>query len=187
MLKPAARKYFLDKRKALTASDCLKMDDLLLIQFQRMDWSSVQCIGSFYPLEAHNEPNSLLLIRYLKIIIPGLVVVYPKVNDDNTTMSFYTETDTVATNKWGIQEPLPFNLIEPNEIDAILVPLVGFDQSGHRIGFGKGFYDRYFAQFPLGRNRIGISYFEPIPKIEDTHEFDVPLTHCITPSNSYEF
>ena len=187
MLKPAARKYFLDKRKALTASDCLKMDDLLLIQFQRMDWSSVQCIGSFYPLEAHNEPNSLLLIRYLKLIIPGLVVVYPKVNDDNTTMSFYTETETVAINKWGIQEPLPFNLMEPNEIDTILVPLVGFDQSGHRIGFGKGFYDRYFAQYPLGRNRIGISYFEPIPKIEDTHEFDVPLTHCITPSNSYEF
>jgi 5-formyltetrahydrofolate cyclo-ligase len=187
MLKPAARKYFLDKRKSLTASDCLKMDDLLLIQFQRMDWSSVQCIGSFYPLEAHNEPNSLLLIRYLKLIIPGLVVVYPKVNDDNTTMSFYTETETVAINKWGIQEPLPFNLMEPNEIDTILVPLVGFDQSGHRIGFGKGFYDRYFAQYPLGRNRIGISYFEPIPKIEDTHEFDVPLTHCITPSNSYEF
>ena len=187
MLKPAARNFFLDKRKALTASDCLKMDDLLLIQFQRMDWSEVQCVGSFYPLEAHNEPNGLLLIRYLKLIIPGLVVVYPRVNTDNITMSFYTETETVATNKWGIAEPLPFNLVEPSNIDTILVPLIGFDQVGHRIGFGKGFYDRYFENYPADRNRIGISYFEPIPKIEDTHEFDVPLTHCITPSNSYEF
>jgi 5-formyltetrahydrofolate cyclo-ligase len=102
-------------------------------------------------------------------------------------MSFYTETETVATNKWGIAEPLPFNLVEPSNIDTILVPLIGFDQVGHRIGFGKGFYDRYFENYPAERNRIGISYFEPIPKIEDTHEFDVPLTHCITPSNSYEF
>jgi 5-formyltetrahydrofolate cyclo-ligase len=187
MLKSIARKLFLDKRKALTASDCMKMDDLLLIQFQRIDWSSVQCIGSFYPLDHQNEPDSLLLIRYLKLIIPGLVVVYPRVNQDQITMSYFIETETVEINKWGIPEPLPISLIAPSKIDAILVPLIGFDEIGHRIGFGKGFYDRYFEQYPSDRNRIGISYFEPIPKIEDTHEFDVPLTHCITPSNSYEF
>jgi 5-formyltetrahydrofolate cyclo-ligase len=135
MLKPAARNFFLDKRKALTASDCLKMDDLLLIQFQRMDWSEVQCVGSFYPLEAHNEPNSLLLIRYLKLIIPGLVVVYPRVNTDNITMSFYTETETVAINKWGIQEPLPFNLMEPNEIDTIIVTLKTTLRTAIELGF----------------------------------------------------
>jgi 5-formyltetrahydrofolate cyclo-ligase len=78
-------------------------------------------------------------------------------------------------------------LVKPDQIDAVLVPLVGFDTTGHRIGFGKGFYDRYFAQYPKDRPRIGISYFEPVAKIEDTHEFDVPLTQCITPWNSYEF
>lgn len=187
MLKSVARKLLLDKRKKLSHTDCLKMDDLLLIQFQKMDWSGVQCIGSFYPLENHNEPNSLLLISYLKFFIPGLIVAYPRINDDKLTMHFYKETETLEVNKWGIQEPLPFNLISPNQIDALLVPLIGFDLQGQRVGFGKGYYDRYFANYPSNRSRIGISYFEPLPKIEDTHEFDVPLTHCITPSNSYEF
>ncbi len=187
MLKSAARKLLLNQRQALTNTDCLKMDDLLLIQFQRLDWSNVQCIGSFFPLEAHNEPNSLLLIKYLKAILPGLVVAYPRVDENTATMQFYVETDHLELNRWGIYEPLPIELVRQEQMDAVLVPLIGFDLVGHRIGFGKGFYDRYFENYPLHKPRIGISYFEPVSKIEDTHEFDVPLTHCITPSNSYEF
>jgi 5-formyltetrahydrofolate cyclo-ligase len=186
MLKSAARKFLLDNRNALSESDCVKYDDLLLIQLQRLDWSGIHCIASFYPMEHQNEPNSLLLVKYLKAIIPHLQVVYPIVQD-NYTMQFYSETDTLHMNQWGIAEPLPINLVTPDQIDAVLVPLVGFDTIGHRIGFGKGFYDRYFAGYPKERPRIGISYFEPVPKIEDTHEFDVPLTQCITPWNSYEF
>jgi 5-formyltetrahydrofolate cyclo-ligase len=68
-----------------------------------------------------------------------------------------------------------------------LVPLIGFDPNGHRIGYGKGYYDRYFARLDQPVKRIGISYFEPIANIEDTHQFDVPLSHCITPWNIYEF
>ena len=187
MLKSAARKLLLDQRNALTNSECLKMDDLLLIQFQRMDWSSIQCIGSFFPSEAHNEPNSLLLIKYLKAIVPGLVVAYPRVAEQSSSMQFYVETDQLEINRFGIHEPFPIQLVSPEQMDAMLVPLVGFDLVGQRIGFGKGYYDRYFENYPLQRPRIGISYFEPVSKIEDTHEFDVPLTHCITPSNSYEF
>lgn len=187
MLKSEARKILLGKRNALSELDCVKLDDLLLIQLQRLDWSSIHCIASFYPMEHHNEPNSLLLVKYLKAIIPGLQVTYPIVDVEDNNMQFYTETETLQLNKWGIQEPLPFNLVKPDQIDAVLVPLVGFDTTGQRIGFGKGFYDRYFAQYPKDRPRIGISYFEPVAKIEDTHEFDVPLTQCITPWNSYEF
>lgn len=187
MLKKEARKILSEKRKSLTPSDCLKMDDLLLIQLQRLDWSDTFCVGSFFPMELHNEPNTLLLAQYLKAVIPGLTMAYPRINGDESTMDFYAETESLSENKWGIQEPLPFNKVEANQMDAILVPMLGFDLNGHRLGFGKGFYDRYFEHFPKDRKRIGISYFEPISNIEDTHQFDVPLTHCITPWNSYEF
>ena len=187
MLKSEARKLLSSKRKALTASDCLKLDDLLLIQFQRFDWANKYCIGNFYPMEAHNEPNSLLLAKYLQAIIPGLTMAYPRVQSNEHSMIFFAETETLSENKWGIQEPLPLNKVLPEQMDAILVPLLGFDANGQRVGFGKGFYDRYFEHYPSNGLRIGISYFEPIPNIEDTHRFDVPLTHCITPWNSYEF
>ncbi len=187
MLKSAARTTLLAKRQALSETDCIKFDDLLLIQLQKMDWSETSVLGSFYPSDTHAEPNTLLLIKYLKYRIPDLRVAYPVINDQNATMEFYQETEELSVNKWGIHEPLPNHLIPSIEIDSFLVPLVGFDLSGHRIGFGKGYYDRYFARIHQPVKRIGVSYFEPITKLEDTHQFDVPLTHCITPWNIYEF
>ena len=89
MLKSEARKLFLQKRKALTPNECLKLDDLLLIQFQRMDWSNVLCVGNFFPMEMHNEPNSLLLAKYLMAIIPGLTIAYPRIQPDSFQMDFY--------------------------------------------------------------------------------------------------
>jgi 5-formyltetrahydrofolate cyclo-ligase len=187
MLKSDARKELLAKRKNLTASECLKWDDLLLIQFQKLDWSNVSCVANFYPLENQNEPNSLLFTRYLKLMIPGIQMVYPVVNSLSETINFYKESEDIQFNDWGIAEPTSNEIVEPSLIDAVIVPLIGFDRQGHRIGFGKGFYDKYFENYPKHRPRIGVSYFEPLSNIEDTHEFDVPLTHCITPWNSYEF
>jgi 5-formyltetrahydrofolate cyclo-ligase len=187
MLKSDARKELLAKRKNLTASDCLKWDDLLLIQFQKLDFSNVQTVANFYPLENHNEPNSLLFAKYLKTMVPGIQIVYPVVDAATATISFYKETEEIRFNNWGIAEPISTEKLEPHSIDAVIVPLIGFDRQGHRIGFGKGFYDKYFENYPKHRPRIGVSYFEPLSNIQDTHEFDVPLTHCITPWNSYEF
>jgi len=187
MLKSDARKELLAKRKNLTASDCLKWDDLLLIQFQKLDFSNVQTVANFYPLENHNEPNSLLFAKYLKTMVPGIQLVYPVVEANKTKMQFYKESEILRFNEWGIAEPTSNEMLEPSSIDAVIVPLIGFDLKGHRIGYGKGFYDKYFVNYPTHRPRIGVCYFEPLSNIEDTHEFDVPLTHCITPWNSYEF
>ena len=187
MLKSDIRKLMLAKRKTLTQSECIKLDDLLLIQFQRLDWSDTYCVGSFFPMDHSNEPNSLLLATYLKAMIPGLTMAYPRINEEDSSMEFYAETDSLSENKWGIQEPLPLNKVKAEQIDTIIVPMLAFDEQGHRVGFGKGYYDRYFTRHPFAYKRVGISYFAPILKIEDTHQFDVPLTHCITPWNSYEF
>jgi 5-formyltetrahydrofolate cyclo-ligase len=187
MQKSDARTYFLNKRKALSLTECLKLDDLLLIQFQKLKLGHVNRVGSFYPMDAHNEPNVLLLAQYLKAVVPNIEFAYPRINLDHKSMDFYAETDTLSENKWGIKEPIPLNKLMPIQMDAILVPLLGFDLIGHRVGFGKGFYDRYFENYPKSHLRVGISYFEPISKLVDTQQFDVPLTHCITPWNIYEF
>lgn len=187
MQKTEARQFFKNKRKRLTQSDCLKLDDLLLIQFQRFNWGNMECIGNFYPIEKFNEPNTLLLSKYLKHALPSIKIAYPRILPNDLSMEFFEETEEFIENKWGIIEPLPIQKIEIQQMDAILIPMLGFDSFGQRIGFGKGYYDRYFENKTKSCLRVGISYFEPIPKLEDTHQFDVPLTHCITPSNIYEF
>ena len=186
MLKCECRQLMLSKRNALSTSECTKLDDLLLIQFQRLDWSKINCVGSFYPMESKNEPNTLLLTKFLKAILPEVAIAYPKINDDNS-MTFYAETNDLVENKWGIPEPMPVTEILIEQMDVILVPLICFDLLGQRVGFGKGYYDQYFGNHTGFVNKIGISYFEPIPKIEDTNQFDVPLSKCITPWKIYEF
>lgn len=187
MLKAALRKIELEKRLTLSSSACMKLDDLLLIQFQRLNWNDVHCVGSFYPMESKNEPNTLLLAKYLKAIIPGLIMAYPIIDATENNMSFYAETETTVENKWGIQEPIPLIKFEPDQMDVILIPLLGFDLKGNRVGFGKGYYDKYLGNHQFLGHKIGISYTDPISKIEDTNQFDVPLSKCITPWKIYEF
>jgi 5-formyltetrahydrofolate cyclo-ligase len=67
------------------------------------------------------------------------------------------------------------------------VPLLAFDEKGFRVGYGKGFYDRFLKQCKDGGIKIGLSYFNPIDTIEDAGEFDVPLNFCITPQKVYVF
>ena len=131
MLKSVARKELLAKRKNLTPSECLKWDDLLLIQFQKLDFSNVHTVANFYPLENHNEPNSLLFSRFLKLMIPDIQMVYPVVNTVSANINFYKESEEIKYNEWGIAEPTSNEIVEPSIIDAVIVPLIGFDLRGH--------------------------------------------------------
>lgn len=185
--KAVARNILSQKRAALTDSECMKMDDLLLIQLQRIDWSNTSILASFYPLAHKNEPNTLLFEKYIKTLYPFIRFCYPIIDPLSQQMDFYFETETLQLNAYGIQEPLPFNQVSPALIDTMLLPLLGFDQMGHRVGYGKGYYDRYLAKAHKGMQKIGVSYFEPMDSFTDTNEFDVPLSCCITPLDTYAF
>jgi 5-formyltetrahydrofolate cyclo-ligase len=63
----------------------------------------------------------------------------------------------------------------------VLVPLLIFDRQGHRVGYGKGFYDRFLRRCGPETRRIGISLFDGIDKISDVHSSDETLHQCITP------
>lgn len=57
----------------------------------------------------------------------------------------YHPEDTVALNRYRILEPQHHNFFAPENLDLVLVPLVGFDMHGHRLGMGGGYFDRTFA------------------------------------------
>ena len=63
----------------------------------------------------------------------------------------------------------------------VLVPGVCFDQTGHRVGYGKGFYDRFLKTCRPGCLKVGLSYFEPVDPIDDVHDGDVRLDFIVTP------
>jgi 5-formyltetrahydrofolate cyclo-ligase len=100
---------------------------------------------------------------------------------------FDAESTVLVKNKQHIPEPLYGENIDPLLIDAVIIPLLAFDKLGHRVGYGAGFYDRFLERCKPDVLKIGVSLFEPIDKILDTHHQDIRLTHCITPKQIYFF
>jgi len=94
--------------------------------------------------------------------------------------------EPVEPNRYGIPEPVaPAAARAPEEIELVLVPLLGFDRRGNRIGYGGGYYDRSFA-FLQSRRRptepllVGVAYaFQELPRIEP-EAWDVPLDFVAT-------
>ena len=94
--------------------------------------------------------------------------------------------EDVQPNRYGIPEPVkPKELFEPFQIDLVLVPLLGFDRRGQRLGYGGGYYDRSFAFLneqvrPTEPLLVGIAYaFQELPLLEEA-DWDVPLDFIAT-------
>lgn len=189
MTKKELRKIYREKRNELTAAERTKLDDLLLIQFQKAELPFIRSLLSYWPIEENNEPNTHLYTDYLEFKNPELVIAYPKSDffmDDMMAIVVNEETDFIK-NEFNIYEPENNELISPEEIDMILVPLLAVDKSGYRIGYGKGFYDKFLASCRKDCIKVGFSYFDPVDEIADKEVFDVPLDLCITPQNVYVF
>lgn len=189
MLKKEVRDLFRKKRNDISSTDRMKWDDLLLIQFQTIDLPFMDYVLSFYPIEENNEVNTFLITDYLRFKNPNLQICYAKTDLQNRTMqAIACHADSIfEANAYNIPEPLDNGVIEPSLLDMVIVPLLAFDLNGNRVGYGKGFYDRYLKQCRKDCMKIGLSYFGPVDSIDDRVEFDVPLDLCITPQRIYVF
>ncbi len=189
MTKEALRKIYKEKRNGISGRDNERWTDLILINFQKLDLPFINCVHTYLPIENQNEVDTENIIRYLKFKNPGLIVVVPKINLSAGEMKHYIFNDDVemAANSFGIVEPVMGEKIMADEIDLVLTPLLAFDKCGNRIGYGKGFYDKFFPQCNKNVIRVGLSFFEAEEIIDDINPFDMPLHYCITPQSVYKF
>lgn len=99
----------------------------------------------------------------------------------------YQPGDFLLENKYGIPEPVQREVhLDARNFDVALIPVVEADLFGNRIGYGKGFYDRFLSQCRPNSLKIGLHFFEPIKEIPKEKN-DVPLDYLVTPTNCYDF
>ena len=188
MYKKEARKIFREKRKAINATQQAKWDDLILIRFQMLNLPFIENVFSYIAIEEKKEINTTNILRYLQFLNPQMQIAYPVSDFSNCSMkAIVPERDEFRENSYGILEPVGDEELPVSEIDLVLVPLLCFDKEGYRVGYGKGFYDKFLSASVDKAIKIGLSYFEPVDTITDRDEFDVPLNYCITPDMIYEF
>ena len=116
-------------------------------------------------------------------------VIIPRAENETGNLINYLLTDqtVIKKSRWNIPEPQEGIEIHNNKIEVVFIPLLAFDKNGHRIGYGKGFYDRFLASCNPETVKIGLSFFEPVEEIKEVFSSDVPLNYCITPDHVYEF
>ncbi len=189
MTKAEIRKLYSVKRQELSHSDLLKLDDLLLIQFQKMSFPGVELLLSYMPMQHKTEPNATLYTRYFFHMNPGVHIAYPVTDFRNLSMQAFVVNEDTAfiETKQGIAEPVDALLVEPEAIDMVFVPFLACDKKGYRVGYGKGFYDRFLKECRPDIIKLGFSYFDPVEEISDVEPFDVPLDYCITPQAVFKF
>ena len=145
MIKRELRKVYQDKRSRLSQQDLIQLDSLLLIQFQRLSLGDIKMVLSFWPIQEKCEINTHLMVDYLSFLIPGLQLAYPVMNLSEHVFRPVLVDDYThyLQNEYGIAEPVSGEKIPAYEIDVAFVPLLAYDTKGFRVGYGKGFYDRF--------------------------------------------
>nr|WP_294934150.1 5-formyltetrahydrofolate cyclo-ligase [uncultured Flavobacterium sp.] len=98
-----------------------------------------------------------------------------------------TDNTKIRKNAYNIPEPVDGIEVPSHKIDVVFVPLLAFDTKGHRVGYGKGFYDRFLSECREDVIKVGLSFFEAEECIDDVFENDIRLDYCITPNTIYKF
>ena len=184
MLKGELRKVYKLKRSSLTNTEILSLE--IANKTLEIDIWNLQNYHVFFPIEKHKEVDSKLIIQIAQGKDKN--VILPKLNLESKTIDSFLLTDStpLKTNHLGITEPFNGIQINNNQIDLVFVPLLAFDNFGHRVGYGGGYYDKFLSKCPRAI-KVGLSYFDPINKIEDINSKDIKLDYCITPNKVYKF
>lgn len=190
MIKADLRRAALARRRALPEAEVAQRSAALWQQlwagFPVPEW---QWLHLFLPIPQQHEPDTWLLIQQLWAQQPSLQLAVPVVQPDGHTLRHFhlTPETTLVTNRWGIPEPVGAAEVSPGRLDAVLIPLLTFDETGHRVGYGKGFYDRFLAECRPEALRIGVSLEPPVARITDAWAGDVRLHACLTPERVWRF
>jgi len=141
----------------------------------------------FLPIKEQHEINT----EYILNILAGKDknVIISKSNFKDCSMKHYLLTDntTIKKNNYNIPEPVSGIEIATSQLEVVFIPLLAFDKTGNRVGYGKGFYDRFLAACRPETLKIGLSFFEAEAESFETSEDDIGLDYCVTPEKIYKF
>ncbi|GGF33712.1 5-formyltetrahydrofolate cyclo-ligase [Echinicola rosea] len=186
--KSLLRKRYKEKRKALGAKRKADLDVRLMHQV--VDYCRAhrrfQHFHIFLPISKMFEIDTFPMV---KALLAAGKQVYTSIADHEaggmTTVEISSDTQYV-NDQWGIPVPIEAKEADETQVDVVFVPLLVCDLKGNRIGYGKGFYDRFLADLSPEVFKVGLSYFVPEVSIS-AEAHDIPLDICILPSGIIEF
>ena len=187
MNKKELRAKYKSLRQQLTFDEI--MNESLLIANHCIDlpiWDKTY-FHLFLPIEKQKEINTEFILQILAGRDKEIVI--SKSNFEDLSMTHYLLTDNtkIKVNTYGIPEPEDGIEVPTSKIDVVFVPLLAYDKKGNRVGYGKGFYDKFLGECKAETIKIGLSYFDPEEFIDNLLDTDIKLDYCITPFGIIKF
>lgn len=183
MQKQTLRTLYTAKRNELSQEVICQLSQAIATQvFQNFDIRN-KTVSLFFTIDTKKEIQTEFLLTKLLEQNNRISISKSDFTTNNLQHYLYEGNEQLEISKFGIPEPKYGQEITPEEIDFVFVPLLCVDKKGYRVGYGKGFYDRFLSACRKDCILIGLSFFEPIATIEDTHKNDVPLHFVVTPQN----
>ena len=188
MIKKDLRLKYLELRKTITPKELeiisKNICDHVFNNFQL----EKKFISIFLPIKKYKEINTYKI--WYKAISLNAHVAIPKINKKNNELKhvIFEHKNQLEINKFGIPEPKKGKVISAEHFDYVFIPLLTVDFNGNRVGYGKGYYDRFLKHCKAQCKFIGLYHFDELnQKISDLNNLDVQLNACITPNKIIYF
>ncbi len=177
------RKYIFSQRQGLALDQKEKMDELIYNSVINNS-AFVNASVVFIYVSFDNEVDTHRIIEHALSL--GKRVCVPRVINRQKGMKalFISSINELKTSKFGILEPEDSeNIALQKDMDIAIIPGLAFDKSGGRIGYGGGFYDRFFSYGEC--KKIAIAYEFQILKAIPMEKYDILVHNIITEKNFY--
>ncbi|SHF97159.1 5-formyltetrahydrofolate cyclo-ligase [Flavobacterium micromati] len=187
MKKSEIRSKYKALRKQLSENDIEEMSLAVANKLITLPVWEKTYFHIFLPITEHNEVNTEFILHLLSGKDKEIIISKSDFETRNMTHFLLTDSTKIKKNEYNIPEPVNGIEVPSNKIEVVFIPLLAFDNNGHRVGYGKGFYDKFLAECKPETIKIGLSFFEAEELIEDAFESDVKLDYCVTPNEVYIF
>ena len=179
------RSHYKKKRLSLTKQEVDHLSQRVCKQLDKINIWKLKHYHIFISISKYNELDTSFIINKLKSEKKNIIV--PKILNNELVHIAINDQTEFSINEYGIKEPNNGNSFIIQNLDLIFIPLLAYDLEGHRVGYGKGYYDRFLKLTNKSSLKIGLSFFDPINKIQDIDDNDVKLDYCITPTQIHKF
>lgn len=141
----------------------------------------------FLPIIEQKEVNTEYLLHLLSGKDKEICISKSDFETRKMTHFLLTDNTKIKKNEYNISEPVNGIEVPSNKMEVVFVPLLAYDKNGNRVGYGKGFYDKFLAECNPNTIKIGLSFFNPEELISDINATDIQLNYCVTPKRIIKF
>jgi len=187
MNKRALREKYKEKRAKLTIDDAEEMSLAIANKLLALEIWDKTYFHLYLTIAEQKEIDTEFVLQILAGKDKEILISKADFATHKMTHFLLTDNTKIRKNSYNIPEPVDGIEVPSHKIDVVFVPLLAFDKKGHRVGYGKGFYDRFLSECRDDVIKVGLSFFEAEECIDDIFESDIRLDFCITPNTIYKF